>query len=66
MHPSTTIDELFQRGNRYAMLEDDIVPRTKRTIAATLDSDHYDGSKGKIGWDDQNRGGGGGGGGWGG
>ena len=25
LHPPTTIDKVFQRGNQYAMLEDDIV-----------------------------------------
>ena len=29
LHPPTTIDELFQRGNQYPMLEEDIVASTK-------------------------------------
>ena len=45
MYPPTTIDELFQRGNQYSMLEDDIVVATKLTVVATLDSWHYGGSK---------------------
>ena len=35
------------------MLEDDIVVATKRTVAATSNSRHYGGSKGKRGRDDQ-------------
>ena len=30
LQPLTSIDELFQRGNQYAMLEDDIVVATKQ------------------------------------
>ena len=52
MHPPMTIDELFQRGNQYSMLKDDIIATTKRTVAATSDSRHYGGSKGKRGRDD--------------
>ena len=33
LHPSVTIDELFQRGNQYAMLEDDTIAATRRTVA---------------------------------
>ena len=29
LHPPKTIDELFQRGNQFSMLEDDIVTTTK-------------------------------------
>ena len=35
------------------MLEDDIFTTTKRTVATTLDSGHYDESKGKRGRDEQ-------------
>ena len=38
LHPPMTIDELFQRGYQYAMLKDDIVATTKRTVATTSDS----------------------------
>ena len=30
LQPLTSINELFQRGNQYAMLEDDIVVATKQ------------------------------------
>ena len=55
LNPSTTIDKLFQRVNQYTMLEDDIVTATKRTVATTSDSRHYDKSKGKRGRDEQDR-----------
>ena len=55
LHSSTTIDKLFQRGNQYTMLEDDIVTATKRTVATTSDSRHCDKSKGKRGRDEQDR-----------
>ena len=51
LHPSTTINELFQRGNHYAMLENDIIAATKRMVTTTLDSRHYDTSKRKRGRD---------------
>ena len=35
LQPPTSIDELFQRGNQYAMLEEDVVVATKRTVAST-------------------------------
>ena len=41
LHAPTTIDELFQRGNQYAMLEEDIVTVTKRTVATVSYSLHY-------------------------
>ena len=37
------------------MLEDDIVTVIKQIVAATSDSRHYGGSKGKRGRDDQDR-----------
>ena len=52
LHPLATVDELFQRGNQCAMLEDDIVAATKRTIAITSDAIQYGGSKGKRGLED--------------
>ena len=52
LHPPITIDEPFQKGNQYAMLEDGIVSSTIRTVVATSDSDHYGRSKGKRGRDD--------------
>ena len=55
LHPPMTIDELFQRGNQYAMLEDDIVEATKLTVATTSNSRHYGENKGKRGRDDQDR-----------
>ena len=38
LHPPTTVDELFQRGNQYTMLEDDVAIVTKQTVASTLNS----------------------------
>ena len=35
LQPPASIDELFQRGNQYAMLGDDVSAATKRTIANT-------------------------------
>ena len=55
LHPPATVDELFQRGNRYAMLEDDIVIATKRTVTITSDAKQYSGSKGMRGRDDQDK-----------
>ena len=49
LHPPTTIDDLFQRGNQHAMIKDDIVAATKRTVVAASDSKHYGGVKGKKG-----------------
>ena len=37
LHPSTTVGKLFQRGNQYALLEDDTLIATKRTVASTGD-----------------------------
>ena len=47
--PLTLIDELIQRGNQYAFLEDDlVVAATKRTVASTFsDSQDNNGGKGK-------------------
>ena len=48
LQPPASIDELFQRGNQYAMLNDDVVTMTKRTVANTSDSRNYIwGGKGK-------------------
>ena len=55
LHPTTTVDELFQRGNQYAMLEEDVVTVTKRTVASTSDSQSYGGNKEKQGQGDQDR-----------
>ena len=66
LFPPTTIDKLFQRGNQYSMFEDDTDAVTKRIVATKPESRHYDGSKGKMGRDNQDRGEGGGGGGGGG
>ena len=55
LHPPSTIDELFQMGNQYEMLDDDVVAATKRTVASTSDVGRYSGNKGKISQDDQDR-----------
>ena len=55
LHPPTMIDELFQRGNQYAMLEDDVVATTKQTVADTSDVGRDNGSKGNRNQDDQDR-----------
>ena len=41
------MDEPFQRGNQYAMLKDDTIAATKRTVASTYDSRHDGSSRGK-------------------
>ena len=41
------IDELFQRGNQYAMLEDDILATTKRMVANAFDGQGRSGGKRK-------------------
>ena len=51
LHPPTTKEELFQRGNKYAMLEDDTIAATKRTVASTSDSRRNSHGKGKRGRD---------------
>ena len=38
LHPSTIVDELFQRSYWYAMLQDDMIATTKRIVASTSDS----------------------------
>ena len=43
----TSIDELFQRGNQYAMLEDDVMATMKRTVASTSDCKGDSGCKEK-------------------
>ena len=53
IRPPITFDELFQRGNQYKMLEDNIVAVTKRMVGATSYSSHYGEGKGNRGWDDQ-------------
>ena len=47
--PLNLINELIQRGNQYAFLEDDlVVAATKRTVASTFsDSQDNNGGKGK-------------------
>ena len=52
LHSPSTIDEMFQRRNQYAMLEDDIVTTTKGMVSVTSDSNHYGESKGKRGRDE--------------
>ena len=48
LQPLTSIDELFQRGNQYAMLEDDVVPAMNRTMASmSFDSRGGNGGKGE-------------------
>ena len=37
LYPLATVDELFQIGNQYAMLEDDIIATTKTTVVVTSD-----------------------------
>ena len=47
IQPPTSIDELFQLGNQYAMLEDDVVAVTKRTVTSTSNGRGGSGGKGK-------------------
>ena len=37
LHPSTTVNELFQRVNQFALLEEDTLATTKRTVAFMSD-----------------------------
>ena len=45
--PPTSIDELFKRGNQYAMLEDDVIAETKQTVTSSSESRSYSRGKGK-------------------
>ena len=45
LQPPTSIDELFQRGNQYVMLKDDVKIATKRTVASTFDTRAIVGAK---------------------
>ena len=45
--PLALIDELFQRGNQYTMLEDDVVAATKRTVASAFGGRSSNGGQGK-------------------
>ena len=47
LQPPNLIDELLQRGNQYAMLEDDVIATTKRTVANTSESRSCSRGKGK-------------------
>ena len=46
LQPINSIDELFQRGNQYAMLKDNVVAATKKMVASTS-SESRDGDRGK-------------------
>ena len=55
LYPPTTVYELVQRGNQFAMLKDDVIVAIKRTVANTSDIGCDNGSKGKKSRDDQDR-----------
>ena len=52
LHPPLIVEELFQRGNQCAMLEEDKIVGNKSTIAVVSDSRHDSNSRGKRGCDD--------------
>ena len=41
LQPPTSIDELFQRGNQYAMFKDDVIAETRRAVAKYSESRSY-------------------------
>ena len=47
LQPPTSIDELFERGNQYTMLEEDVMAATKRMVTSTSDSRGGSGGEGK-------------------
>ena len=47
LQPLTSIDELFQRGNQYTILKDDVVAATKRMVTSTSCGRINGGGKGK-------------------
>ena len=47
LQPSASIDELFQRGNQYAMLKDDVMAATKRMAASASSGRSNSQDKGK-------------------
>ena len=47
LQPPTSINELFRRGNQYAMLEDDVIATTRRTVTNASESRSYSRGKGK-------------------
>ena len=49
------MEEPFQRGNQCAMLEDNTIVATKRTVASVTDSRHDSNSRGKRGCDVQDK-----------
>ena len=49
------IDEIFQIGNQYAMLKDNTIVATKRTMTTTSEPRHNGGSRGKRGREGQDR-----------
>ena len=55
LQPPNLIDELFQRGNQYAVLEDNVVATMKRTVTSTSDNWSGSGGKGKGKRDRHNR-----------
>ena len=55
LHPPIIVDELFQKGNQYAMLEDDTIIATKRTVASMTDLGRYSHGRGKRSYDSWDR-----------
>ena len=56
LHLPTIVDELFQRGNQYATLENDVIATTKRTVVSTYDLRRDSWGRGKMSHDGQNKG----------
>ena len=46
LQPLASIDELFQRGNQYDFLKDDVIATTKRMVASASESRSYSRDKG--------------------
>ena len=55
LHPLTSINELFKRGNQYDMLKDEVSVTTKQTITNTSDVGCYNRGKGERSRDDKNQ-----------
>ena len=55
LHLRTIMDDLFSRGNQYAMLENDSIILTKRIVASTSDSGCDSRDKGKRSCDMQDK-----------
>ena len=53
LRPPTPINELFRRGNQYAMLKDDVIAATRQTVTNASESRSYSRGKGKRSHNEQ-------------